>query len=130
MKKLTVRLLAATAALLTIAFAVPATASAVTPFSEACKGGGAGSAVCSNNTGGNDPIAGPNGAIVNVTSILAVITGVVSVAFVIWGGIKYITSGGDSSGVSTAKNTVMAALIGLVLALLARPIILFIVGRL
>lgn len=110
---------------------VPVTASAATdPFEGVCRNGGGGSAVCSNNTAGNDPIAGPNGVIVNVTGILALIAGIVSVAFVVWGGVKYITSGGDSSGVSTAKNTIIAALVGLILAAMARPIVVFIVSRL
>ena len=129
--KLKLRVLATALLLAAVALTVPATVTAATnPYQHACDGGGAGSAVCSNNTGASDPIAGPNGAIVNITSILAAIVGVVSVAFVVWGGIKYITSGGDSSGVSTAKNTIIAALIGLVLAVMARPIIVFIVGRL
>jgi hypothetical protein len=120
----------AAVALAAIALALPATASAGTdPFGQVCRNGGGGSAVCSNNTGGNDPIAGPNGAIVNITSILALIAGIVSVAFMVWGGVKYISSGGDSSGVSTAKNTIIAALVGLLLAVLAKPIVVFIVSR-
>lgn len=106
----------------------PATVSAAwNPFERACQGA-RNSSVCS-NSGADDPIAGPNGAIVNVTSILAVIAGAVSVIFLVWGGFKYITSGGDSSNVASAKNTIIAAIVGLVLALLARPIILFVVGR-
>lgn len=127
--RLSLRLLAA--AVLLVGVMVPVTASAATdPFAGACRNGGGGSAVCSNNTGGNDPITGPNGVIVNVTGILAIIAGIVSVSFVVWGGVKYITSGGDSSGVSTAKNTIIAALVGLLLAVLARPIVVFIVSRL
>jgi hypothetical protein len=54
----------------------------------------------------------------------------VSVIFLVWGGFKYITSNGDSSGVSTAKSTIIAALIGLVIAALARPIVNFVIGKL
>jgi hypothetical protein len=100
------------------------------PFQNPCSQGGSTSTVCTSRSGDDDPIAGSNGAIVNVTSILALIVGFVSVAFVVWGGFKYITSGGDSGGVSSAKNTIIAALVGLVLAIMARPIILFVVGKL
>lgn len=112
---------------MTAAFALPASA-AYDPFGEACKNGGGSSNVCSSD--GSDPITGANGVIVNVTSILALIAGIVSVAFIVWGGIKYITSGGDSSGVSSAKNTIIAALIGLVVAAMAKPVVLFVIGRL
>lgn len=106
----------------------PATVSAAwNPFERPCQGARS-STVC-RNTGADDPIAGPNGVLVNVTSILAVIAGAVSVIFLVWGGFKYITSGGDSSNVASAKNTIIAAIVGLILALLARPIILFVVGR-
>lgn len=110
---------------------LPASVSAAyNPFQNVCGSGGGDSTVCNSTDGGKDPISGSNGVIVNVTSILALIVGFVSVAFVVWGGFKYITSNGDSSAVSTAKNTIIAALIGLILALMARPIILFVVGRL
>lgn len=113
-----------------MALVVPATVSAqYDPFKNPCSQGGAGSTVCDSRTN-KDPIAGSNGVIVNVTSILALITGFVSVAFTVWGGFKYITSNGDSSGVSSAKNTIIAALVGLALAIMARPIILFVVGKL
>lgn len=107
----------------------PATVSAAwDPFRGACENVGDASSVC-RSPGSDDPIAGADGVIVRVTSILAVIAGAVSVIFVTWGGFKYITSGGDSSEVATAKNTIIAALIGLVLALLARPIVLFVISR-
>jgi hypothetical protein len=41
----------------------------------------------------------------------------------------YITSGGDSSKVSSAKDTVLYAAIGLVVVVLARTIIVFVVGK-
>jgi len=110
---------------------VPASASAAyDPFEDVCNTGGGNSTVCETAGGDGDPISGSDGAIVNVTSILSLIVGFVSVAFVVWGGFKYITSNGDSAGVSTAKNTIIAALVGLVIALMARPLILFVVGKL
>ncbi len=115
-------------ATLATALLLPATAMAQTNPYVVCENGGGGSSVC--GAGGADPIAGENGAIVSVTSILAVIAGIVSVIFLVYGGIKYITSGGDSSGVSSAKSTIIAALIGLVIAALARPIITFVIGKL
>jgi hypothetical protein len=93
-----------------------------------CTNGGGASSLC--NGGGTDPLAGQNGALVSVTSILAVVAGIVSIIFLVYGGVKYITSNGDSSGVSSAKSTIIAALIGLVIAALARPLITFVIGKL
>jgi hypothetical protein len=47
----------------------------------------------------------------------------------IYGGFKYITSGGDSGNVTAAKNTIMYALIGLVVVALAQLIVRFVLGK-
>lgn len=117
-------------ATLVASVAVPQMVAAVDPFGGACNNGGGNSAICQTRGSGADPIAGPNGAIVSITTILAIVAGIVAVIFIIIGAIKYVTSGGDSSSVSSAKSTIIAALIGLVIAALARPIVTFIVGRL
>jgi len=108
---------------------MPATVSAATnPFAEACKNGGGDSPACGNK-GTDDPITGNDGIIVAVTSILAAVAGIVAIISLIWGGIKYIASNGDSSNVASAKAAVIAALIGLVIAVSARPVVLFVLGR-
>jgi hypothetical protein len=93
-----------------------------------CTKNGAQSSIC--QAGTEDPIAGPNGAIIKATNILSAVAAIVAVIFVVWGGVKYVTSGGDSSGVASAKQTIIAALIGLILAFLARPIVSFVVTKL
>ncbi|MDR1196695.1 MAG: pilin [Candidatus Nomurabacteria bacterium] len=55
----------------------------------------------------------------DVINWVLVATGIVCVVFIIIGGIKFATSGGDTEKVKTAKNTVLYAVIGLALALLA-----------
>lgn len=52
--------------------------------------------------------------------------GILSVIMLIWGGILYTTSSGDSSKVTTAKNTIMYAVIGLVVAIFAYAIVNFV----
>jgi hypothetical protein len=105
-----------------------APAAAVDPLQAACTGGGAASPACS-TAGGTDPVAGPNGAIVKITGILALVAGIVSVMFVLWGGFSYITAGGDSSSIAKAKNTIIFALVGLVVAAMARPLINFVLSK-
>ncbi len=64
-----------------------------------------------------------------VINLISLIVGVVSVIMIIIGGFKYITSGGDSGNVTSAKNTIMYALIGLVIVALAQLIVRFVLNR-
>jgi hypothetical protein len=61
-----------------------------------------------------------NKLITNIINILSFIVGIIAVIMIIIGGIKYITSGGDSGSVTGAKNTVLYAVIGLVIVALAQ----------
>jgi uncharacterized protein YacL len=60
------------------------------------------------------------GAIVGaVVTFLLVIAVLIALFFLILGGIRWITSGGDKGKVESARNTIIAAIIGLVIAFLA-----------
>jgi hypothetical protein len=65
----------------------------------------------------------------DVINIFSLIVGVVSVIMIIIGGLKYITSGGDSGNVTGAKNTILYAVIGLVVVALSQFIVHFVLGR-
>lgn len=71
-----------------------------------------------------------NSLVTSVISLLSWAIGVVAVFMIIVGGFKYITSGGDSAGVTAAKNTILYAIIGLVIVALSQLIVRFILGRL
>ncbi len=70
-----------------------------------------------------------NSLIADVINIFSLVVGVVSVIMIIIGGFRYITSGGDSSNVSNAKNTILYAIIGLVIVALAQFIVRFVLSR-
>jgi hypothetical protein len=61
-----------------------------------------------------------------IINIFSIVVGAVSVIMIIIGGFRYIISGGDSAGVSSAKNTILYAVVGLVIVLFAQVIIRFI----
>ncbi|HVX58087.1 MAG TPA: pilin [Candidatus Saccharimonadales bacterium] len=61
-----------------------------------------------------------------VVNILSIIVGVASVIVVIYAGLKYITSGGESGRVANAKGTLLYALVGLAVAALAQFLIHFV----
>ncbi len=64
-----------------------------------------------------------------VINIISVVVGVVAVIMIVFGGLKYITSGGESSNVSSAKNTILYAIIGLVIVALAQFIVRFVLDK-
>lgn len=73
---------------------------------------------------------GDTGVIRQVSNTLIFIIGIVAVIMLIWGGLRYVVSGGDSKKVTDAKNTVLYAIIGLVISFMAFAIVGFIVDAL
>ncbi len=61
-----------------------------------------------------------------IVQILGIVVGAVAIIMIIVSGFRYITSGGDSGRVSSAKNTLIYALIGLAIAVLAQLIVHFV----
>ena len=59
----------------------------------------------------------------NAITVLSIIVGIAAVIMIIIGGFKYVTSGGDSTKISSAKSTIFYALIGLVVVALAQVIV-------
>ncbi|MBI3889826.1 hypothetical protein HY312_04635 [Candidatus Saccharibacteria bacterium] len=87
--------------------------------------GGAGSAK------GNDQqtdLFGETGVFKIITNVLLFVIGAVSVIMLIIGGIRYVVSGGDSTAVQNAKNTILYAIVGVVVAILAYAVVNFVLG--
>lgn len=68
-----------------------------------------------------------NGIFQTITNVLLFLIGAVSVIMLIIGGFRYVISNGDSSQVTAAKNTILYAVIGIIVALLAYAIVGFVV---
>ena len=60
-----------------------------------------------------------------IVSILSIIVGIAAVIVIIIAGFKYITSGGEASKIANAKTTLIYALVGLVVVVLAQFIVHF-----
>jgi len=69
------------------------------------------------------------GIVTDMINIFSVVVGIISVIMIIYGGFKYITSGGDSGNVTGAKNTIIYAVIGLVVVALAQFIVQFVLNK-
>lgn len=81
-----------------------------------------------NKAGGNS--AGGNAlsrGLRTVINVLLFIIGAIAVIMVVIGGLRYTLSAGDASAVSAAKNTILYAIVGLVVAILAYAIVNFVV---
>lgn len=70
-----------------------------------------------------------NDIITTVINIFSIIVGIVAVIMIIFGGFKYITSGGDSGNITSAKNTIIYAIIGLVVVALAQFVVQFVLDK-
>lgn len=73
---------------------------------------------------------GENGVFKRITNTIIYIVGVIAVIMLIIGGIRYVISGGDSKKVTDAKNTVLYAIIGLVICFFSYAIVNFVISSL
>ena len=88
--------------------------------------GGAGSTGCEEGGTNSSSVQRILTLVVNIFSI---IVGFIAVIMIIYGGVKYITSGGESSNISSAKSTIIYAIIGLVIVALAQVIVRFVLAK-
>lgn len=70
-----------------------------------------------------------NGLLKTAVDVLSFVVGIAAVIAIIIGGLRYVTSAGDSNGVNGAKNTIMYAIIGLVIVALAQIIVKFVLNK-
>ena len=70
---------------------------------------------------------GAGGVFETVTKVLLFVIGAVSVIMLIIGGIRYTISQGDSTAVTSAKNTILYSIIGLIVAILAYAAVTFVI---
>ena len=85
---------------------------------------------CAQGNGQPSQLVGNGGIFNRITSILLFIVGAVAVIMLIFGGIRYIVSGGDQNNVTAAKNTILYAIIGIIVALLAYAAVKFVTSSL
>jgi hypothetical protein len=101
---------------------------ATNPFNEACKAKGAGSsAACQQN--GSDPLTGKDGIITKATALIGYLAGVSSIILIIVSAIMYVISNGDSSKIKSARDTLIYAVVGLVIVGVSQGLVLFILNR-
>jgi hypothetical protein len=88
----------------------------------------AGTNNCSNQTNG-DASTGLTTIAQTITKYFSIIVGAISIIMIIYGGFRYITSGGDSGKVGSAKNTLIYAIVGLIIVALAQLIVRLVITQ-
>lgn len=77
---------------------------------------------------GSDPVTGPAGLLVDIAWVVSYVAGAAAIILILVGAIRYMTSGGDPGSVKKAKDSVLYALIGVVVVVIARTLIFFVVS--
>lgn len=73
-------------------------------------------------------LVGPEGIFTQITNTILYIVGAVAVLMLVWGGFRYVISGGDSKKITDAKNTILYAILGLIIAFFAYAIVNFVLN--
>lgn len=128
LKKIRMGLLLVPALTLGLSFATPAVVSAADCDTSQLNASSGANCAQGNNTPSS--LFEDGGVFKNIVNIMLFVIGAVAVIMLIFGGIKYVTSGGAQDAVTSAKNTIMYAIIGIVVALLAFAVVNFVVGGL
>ena len=85
---------------------------------------------CGSGTGQNGTLFGEGGLFTIIVNVALFIIGSISVLMLIYGGIRYTISGGDEKAITSAKNTILYAVVGIVVAVLAYAIVNFVISAL
>lgn len=93
---------------------------------DACNGSGT-QAVCQNRD--NELLGGDDSLWARILRIVTIVTGAISGLMVVVGGLRYTLSQGDSSATKSAKDTILYAMIGLVISIVAGTIITFVTSN-
>ena len=124
------RLIASFALLLGLAVAIPAVSNAQPDIIDNLCAGANLEVNTNCSTGGSDATQQINRIVKLIINTLSLVVGLVAVTMIIIGGFRYITSGGGNEGVTGAKNTILYAIIGLIIVAMAQFMVRFILNRL
>lgn len=109
---------------------LPVAAMAQDPACDPKSGSANQGADCAQAASQPDSLFGVGGIFSTISNILIFLVGAIAVIMLIWGGLQYVISAGDSKRVESAKSTILYAIIGIVIAILAFAIVNFVTGQL
>lgn len=83
---------------------------------------------CSKSSSNSSSLFGAQGTFHTIANVLIYIVGAVSVIMLIIGGLRYVISQGNKENVTQAKDTILYAVIGIIVAILAYAIVNFVIS--
>src|SRR5581483_11907527 len=75
------------------------------------------------------PTGDLNDTITSIVNVLTVVVGVAAVIMIIVAGLRYVASAGNPEGAKNARNTILYAVIGLVIVAVAQLIVHFVINK-
>ena len=69
-----------------------------------------------------------NNTIAAITNVILFVAGAASIIMIVIGGLRYVVSGGNPSAINDAKNTILYAIVGLVISVSAFAIVNYVLG--
>lgn len=111
----------------------PALASAQADTGQLCKGAdlqldGTGNG-CKTDNGSKSAGQKATDIVATVLNFISVVAGVVAVIMIIYGGFRFVTSAGNPENTKAARNTILFALVGLVIVAFAQVIVKFVLAK-
>lgn len=101
---------------------------AADPLAESCKVDPT-APICQ-SVSSSKPLFGANSFWTNLINTMIYVIGAISVLMIVIGGLRYTISGGDSGQTKSAKDTIIYAVVGVVIAILSYVILNFVVVNL
>lgn len=82
-------------------------------------------AVCKDDasTSTSNPLTGRDGVVTKAVQIFAIVVGIAAVIVIILSGLRFVLSSGDAANITNAKNGLLYAIVGLVIAAFAQAIV-------
>jgi len=87
-------------------------------------------AQCAKADSAKDNLFAPNGIFATIANTLIFLIGAVAVIFLIIGGLRYVVSQGEAKAIEAAKNTILYAIIGIVVAVISFALVQFVINAL
>lgn len=88
-------------------------------------------AICKENDAAQgNPLFGPDGILTKAVQIISLVVGIAAVIVIIIAGIRFMTSSGDPQKVSSARNAIIYAAVGVAVASAAQFIVAFVLSKL
>lgn len=103
---------------------MPLTPVAAVNVFQDCSGDAANSSIC--KAAGTDKLFGAGSLWNRILNVFTMVIGAVAVLMMIIGGLRYVTSNGEPAQLTSAKNTILYAAVGIVVAAMANAIVNFV----